>query len=115
MQIKLSTLHYKRWRQALAYYRGKTEKVAKKEIIRIRFGGYPQSDIPWLRKLSDEVSRATDALLALDGNAWLRAKYEGRRNPRFSRLAAWLSFHGYNKLTKIVDKMVTLESEVQAK
>eukprot|EP00973_Karenia_brevis_P047186 6548919-Karenia_brevis.AAC.1 len=60
--IALSTLHYNNWRLALADYRGADLRQCEQQLLSIRFGSYPLNDIPWLRKLSDEIYYAANQL-----------------------------------------------------
>ena len=90
--VELFCSHYKKWRSALASYMEVQVEVAKKELIRIFYGGMPSIDIPWLRKLGEEVQRAAHAILAHESSARWVYMYTDRANPEFSRLSAILSF-----------------------
>ena len=62
-------------------------KTAKKKITKIFFGGSPDSDIPFLWKLKDEIETAVDLILALQQYTKLENSFLNRANPRFSRIA----------------------------
>ena len=103
LMVKLSTLHHEGWISALADILGVDLKSAKREIIVVRYGSVPRHDVPWLRKLSQQVLRAATALLRLPQYAHLNRMYGGRPNPLFSRLAALLSHPEASNLERIAE------------
>ena len=84
--------HFQAWRSALSAYCNISTEAAKKEIIRIFYGGNPRNDIPWLRKLGQEVQSASSAILSHHTMEQWSGLYTDRSNPEFSRLCALLSF-----------------------
>ena len=109
--IELFCGHYKAWRSALASYLQADADVAKRELIRIFYGGNPSVDIPWLRKLGDEVQRAARAILNHTSSSRWSDMYESRANPEFSRMSAILSFDEAS-LLDLFYKQAGLEMQV---
>ena len=84
--------HFKAWRSVLAKYLCVDIQEAKKELIRIFYGGNPRLNIPWLRKLGHEVQAAANLILQDHRYAHLSELYTDRKHPEFSRLCSLLSF-----------------------
>lgn len=61
--LQLFRKRFQAWRKALAQYLGVAEADAKKELIRVFYGGRPRHGIPWLRKLGHEVQTAANLIL----------------------------------------------------
>ena len=79
--------------KTLASFHGKISlQDAKQELIRIFYGGRPTTDIPFMRKLCDEVHKASIAILQHPSSSRWRDLYARRKNPEFSQLAAILSW-----------------------
>ncbi|CAL1171366.1 unnamed protein product [Cladocopium goreaui] len=90
--LRLFCENYKSWRSVLAQYLCIDVQEAKKELIRIFYGGNPRFDIPWLRKLGEEVQAAAHLILQDHRHTHLSDLYNDRRHPEFSRLCSLLSF-----------------------
>ena len=90
--LRLFCENYKSWRSVLAQYLCVDVQEAKKELIRIFYGGNPRFDIPWLRKLGEEVQAAAHLILQDHRHTHLSDLYNDRRHPEFSRLCSLLSF-----------------------
>ncbi|CAL1159484.1 unnamed protein product [Cladocopium goreaui] len=90
--LRLFCENYKSWRSVLAQYLCIDVQEAKKELIRIFYGGNSRFDIPWLRKLGEEVQAAAHLILQDHRHTHLSDLYNDRRHPEFSRLCSLLSF-----------------------
>ncbi|CAL1143025.1 unnamed protein product [Cladocopium goreaui] len=90
--LRLFCENYKSWRSVLAQYLCVDVQEAKKELLRIFYGGNPRFDIPWLRKLGEEVQAAAHLILQDHRHTHLSDLYNDRRHPEFSRLCSLLSF-----------------------
>ncbi|CAL1131577.1 unnamed protein product, partial [Cladocopium goreaui] len=90
--LRLFCENYKSWRSVLAQYLCVDVQEAKKELIRIFYGGNPRFDIPWLRKLGEEVQAAAHLILQDHRHTHLSDLYNDRRHPEFSRPCSLLSF-----------------------
>ena len=95
------------WLRFAESYSGIDRESSKKMFQAFGYGGAPDTDVPFLRKLCQEYRTATRKMLALPENAWTKNYYGDRRHPEMSRLAAVMSFEE--------DKcMVTTESRLVA-
>lgn len=103
--IRRSTMHFREWRQAVADILGVDLNTAKKEILRVRFGGCARQDIPFLRVLAAQIDSAVDDILQLEENSWVLSEYGERPNPRYSRLAAIMSFEERELMARISTRM----------
>lgn len=103
--IRLSTENITAWRQAVADVLGISLDDAKTEILRVRFGGCARADIPFLRVLASQIDTAVDELLQLQEYNWVSAEYGDRLNPKYSRLAAIMSFEERQLMTQIKEAL----------
>ena len=87
MMIEKFTQHPQAWRQIVADYAGVSLKNAKAELTRLFYGGKPSLELPFLRKLAADVSRAAQAILQHPASAPWENLYSARNNPEFSRLS----------------------------
>ena len=71
----------------MAEYYQEDPKIAKKKITKLFYGGNPESDVPFMWKLKQEVDQAADYALQQEGNEVLNLAFNDRRNPKYSRLS----------------------------
>ena len=85
--IKKYCEHYEGWRNIVSEYYQIDMKLAKKKITTIFYGVNPQSDLPMLWNLRQNVDSAISYLLNLQENAGLNKLFSERKNPKYSKFA----------------------------
>ena len=74
------------WLNFLERYADTDRDGAKKMILKLFFLGVPETDLPFLWKLSTTIRAAADVLLSNPKFAYLADMFQSRRNPTASRL-----------------------------
>ena len=68
----------------------KSENCQEK-ITKLFYGGKPESDLPFMWKLKQEVDQTGDYALQQEGNEVLNLAFDDRRNPKYLRLSYFLA------------------------
>ena len=89
--INLYCEHFDNWRLFLAEYHQEEMKLAKKQITKLFYGGVPNSDLPFMWKLKQEVDHAITYILQLEEANLLNQAFHDRSNPKYSRFSYFMA------------------------
>ena len=85
--LALFALHPSEWRDFVQKYAGVDAAAAKTALTKVTYMGAPDFNLPFLWGLARDVHIASHLILASPHFAYLRGKFQDRRNPHASRLS----------------------------